>query len=179
MAGALVAAFLLAGSPLMIRKRTPPRLEIIVTSPLELASGEHVFSFWKDFKVTVVTQNFYRTEIQFKNCGEGDIVFLHRWVYALEIRETNTGEWFTIDPPAISSFEPIRPGEFQSFKALIPAGAERFRVRCTYRRWEPMVTLLDRITYKLNPPVFLGDLENYVARSPEWEVNAETVEASR
>jgi hypothetical protein len=170
---ALLTLFIFFVSPLLIPSSKQPRLEISLVSAPKPVTTPKVFSFWNGFGHIIVTQTFHTAKIRFQNSGQGQILFTHRWAYLLDIKDSNSTNWLTVDPPILfASFEPISPGRAQSFDVLIPDNATEFRLKCSYRRSQPGFELLDRISSSLNARVFLGDLKQYQTQSRTWKLDS-------
>ena len=158
----------------MVRPLGQPRLEISLVSSPQLAPTQKAFSYWDQSGRSIVTQNFHRAQIRIRNCGDGEILFFHRWIYSLEIASADSTAWQTVDPPALfSSLQPIPPGDSQTFTVLIPDIAAKFRLKCAFRRSQPASDFLNRVSSLLNIPFYVGDLNGYEAQSDTWAINGE------
>jgi hypothetical protein len=116
-----------------------------------------------------LTQNCYRAEFQIKNLGLGSIVLPYRGRSSLEMQQSNSIEWHSVNQALLGILPPIRAGSVQNFQVRIHAS--RWQITATYRCYQPQVRFLNQVTgdfFRLNSE--FGDQKDYNAIGPVWEI---------
>jgi hypothetical protein len=118
----------------------------------------------------VVTQNFFRAEVQVRNLSKASVAPTYSSAVSIEIMERGSTNWISANQPTISILYPIiKPGESMNIRLCIPASATKWRATCGYERWFLPERVLNNVLRNwLHLPMQIGDRKIHEAQSETW-----------